>query len=274
MGSGGKIWGAIIGFAFGGPLGAGVGATIGHIIDSNSTPQSKTSNLPGENLIIKNTWTELNVTQDYEKGFRVHLEFEVHGYKDIDLLCFCYFTDTSGRPLKGQWPKYQDPEGRVIAGEFFNSPYQSASYDDFEIFVPFRAFYWGQADRLEVVGHVAFLNREQHIASHKSAFNLTLTSTGPIPPPREDNNYQQTGTNWQSYAGKKEKAQPRYNPERDKYLKMFSIPRHATKNEIREILNQEYNKYRARVNSADYKIVEEANRKLVEIGRARTILLG
>ncbi len=290
-GSGGKIVGAILGFMVGGPLGAGVGAALGHVIDSNSSTSNKSleyTSTQDQNIVVKNTWIEYKAYQDGETGFKIHLEFEVHGYQHQDILCFCYFTDDTGRPLSGQRKEYQDPNGRVISGERFTNPYSSAAYDDFVIFVPYNAFYWGKANQLNPVGHVVFMDEETVLVTMKNAFTINLQSSGPLPPPFNSGNESpkwgrksKTESNWQPKRESKteanwhqeKKQEAYYNPEKDKYMKMFNIPQRATPKEIRDILNAEYNKCRARVNSPDINIAQEANRKLVELGKARAVLL-
>jgi hypothetical protein len=58
------------------------------------------------------------------------------------------------------------------------------------------------------------------------------------------------------------------------YFELFNMPRNADKETIKKILDQEYEKYRARVVSPPLETRHEAELMLVEISKARRLLLG
>lgn len=57
------------------------------------------------------------------------------------------------------------------------------------------------------------------------------------------------------------------------YFELFNIPRNANRETVKKILDQEYEKYRARVVSPVLQIGHESELMLVEIPKARQMLL-
>lgn len=175
--SGGTFWGALLGFVISGgnPFGAALGASIGNAIDSGLNKQRIGSKTRGQDILLHNVWLEFDCYENGEEGFKIHLSFEIHGYTNQDIVCFCYFTDRQGQPFRGQRQGYQDAKGRLIVGEIFSCPYKSAAYDDFTLFMPYDAFFFGEKRQLLMIGNVAFVKIREEIANYHRAFEITLT---------------------------------------------------------------------------------------------------
>lgn len=81
-------------------------------------------------------WVEHNVTENNQKGMRIHAKFEVDNLKDVSCKIIAYFYYDSGGKLKDTNDRYCTIDGYVSASKGFTPSYKNSIYHDFELFMP------------------------------------------------------------------------------------------------------------------------------------------
>jgi hypothetical protein len=83
------------------------------------------------------TWVDYNVTEDGEKGMRIHLKFEVTGMEGVDSYVMVYFQKSDGTDLRTGSSLYGSKDGRVAAKRALKPGYDVTVYKDLDVFMPY-----------------------------------------------------------------------------------------------------------------------------------------
>lgn len=100
-----------------------------------------TNTLAPSSAQFQQVWVDFNVTENNFKGMIIHLEFTIFGYKDVPCTAVAYIHYNSGAPLRDANGAYRDALGNVAAWNYFTPGFESTSYDDLTIFIPYDEFH-------------------------------------------------------------------------------------------------------------------------------------
>jgi hypothetical protein len=107
---------------------------------SSPTPKpttAPTSSLTNAKAKFDKTWVDYNVTEEGEKGMRIHVKFEVSGMEGVDSYVMVYFQKSDGTDLKTGSSLYGSRDGRVAAKRALKPGYDVTVYKDLDIFMPY-----------------------------------------------------------------------------------------------------------------------------------------
>ncbi len=97
---------------------------------------------------IQDVTVDHNITQFGLNGMLIHIKFSVDGMKNIKGRVMAYFFNDAGQKLTSQDSKdlsadglfkYQAADGQLIAWDYFTPVYDSAQFNDFQLFLPYTA---------------------------------------------------------------------------------------------------------------------------------------
>jgi len=191
---------------------------------------------------VNNIWASYHVPGRCGDGMTIYSSISIRGYRadgSNPLILGYWFYRTDGKPVPGLDKEYTDGHGNAAVGKRVDVSGESADYDRFPVFVPYKAFQSQASDSFEGYVSAALLEGARVIAKSPQALRFALAPSPPMD-----------------------------------YFELFNIPRNANRETIKKILDQEYEKYRARVVSPILEIRHEAELMLVEISKARQVLLG
>lgn len=83
-------------------------------------------------------WVDYNVTEEGEKGMRVHVKFEVSGMEGVDSYLLVYFQKEDGSNLTTGSSVYGSKDGRVVAKKALKPGFDVTVYKDLEVFMPYN----------------------------------------------------------------------------------------------------------------------------------------
>lgn len=89
-----------------------------------------------QSVTVNKIWLEHNVTQNNEKGMRIHTEVSLIGYKDTDMKATAYIEIPKGVGHKDLNNRYHTTDGNVSASTTFCPGYENTIYEDLKIFIP------------------------------------------------------------------------------------------------------------------------------------------
>lgn len=228
---------------------------------------------------IHRVWADYDVTYGGRRGIMIHASMAVterRRAQSEQVLVIYWFYYTDGKPVPGVSSEFTDSGGNACAYESVDTPYPSTGYDDFSVFVPYEALSHQGSGSFSAYANAALFEGDTVIAWAPRVLSFTLTmqdvhehekggQTRPQRTTRTTTTTTSPDTGGSRGFGGQSPAQ--------RYRRMFGIPPGASPAQIKQILDREYQKYRARVNSPDLSARQEADRMIVEIGKARQALL-
>jgi len=102
-----------------------------------------------------------NITVDGVKGMRVHAKFRVRYGKGIPSMMIAYFylDDEDNTPLKSDNPNYRTRDGGVSCHVNFTPDYESAVYEDLQLFIPYEALNMESGDTYDLKFYLALYDK-------------------------------------------------------------------------------------------------------------------
>jgi hypothetical protein len=101
---------------------------------STSTTTRTTSSL---NATFDKMWVDYDITEDGEKGMRIHVKFGMTNMKDVDSYLAIYFSTKNGEKLTTTNTSYSSKQGQVAVYKSLKPGYDDAVYNDAQIFMPY-----------------------------------------------------------------------------------------------------------------------------------------
>lgn len=231
---------------------------------------------------IHRVWADYDVTYGGRRGIMIYASMAVterRSAQSDQVLLIYWFYYTDGKPVPGTSGEFTDSGGNACVYEGVDTPYPSTAYDDFSVFVPYEALSHQGSGSFSAYANAALFEGDTVIAWAPRVLSFTLTIRdvhGPQPDgqPRPQST-PKTTTATTSNAGGSGGDGRCFGSQTpaQRYRQMFGIPAGASPAQIKQILDREYQKYRARVNSPDLSARQEADRMIMEIGKARQALL-
>lgn len=237
---------------------------------------------------IHRVWADYDVTYGGRRGIMIHASIAVTGRRSAQsgqVLLIYWFYYTDGKPVPATSSQFTDGGGNACVYEDVDTPYPSTGYDDFSMFIPYEALSHQGSGSFSAYANAALYEGDTVIAWAPRVLSFTLTIED-VRGPQPDRQTGSGGTNTttttttttntttSNTGGSGGGGRP-YGSQTpaQKYRQMFGIPPGASAAQIKQILDREYQKYRARVNSPDLAARQEADRMIVEIGKARQVLV-
>ena len=228
-------------------------------------------------------WADYDVTYGGRRGIMIHASVTVSecgSAQSEQVLMIYWFYYTDGKPVPGTSSEFADSGGNACVHESVDTPYPSTGYDDFSVFIPYDALSYQGSGSFSAYANAALFEGDTVIAWAPRVLSFTLTmqdvhereARGQTQPQRTTRT---TTTTTAPNTGGSAGGGRSFGGESpaQRYRQMFGIPPGASSAQIKQILDREYQKYRARVNSPDLSARQEADRMIVEIGKARQALL-
>lgn len=106
-----------------------------HILLLNK--QSANKNLVEPSARFDRIWVDYDVTEDGQKGMRIHVQFTIYGMKDRDSYLAVYFENDKKMRLKDNNGKMRSTDGDVAVYRSLKPGYDSTEYKDLSVFMPY-----------------------------------------------------------------------------------------------------------------------------------------
>jgi len=127
---------------------------------------------------FEDAWIEHNVIENGRKGMRVHVRFIVRNGNGVPSRLIAYFYYEEGKPLRSADSQYRTADGMVSAHESFTPRYDTATFDNFQLFVPYDALNMGPGkSRLKF--NIELYDENQRKFFAKSVFYHFVYTRGP-----------------------------------------------------------------------------------------------
>ena len=94
--------------------------------------------------VFKRMWVDYDVTQNGQKGMRIHVSFSAAGMKGVDGYLAVFFQRKGGEKLYTSNRTYRSKEGQTAVYWDFKPGYDPAVYDDVQVFIPYAVFNLGR----------------------------------------------------------------------------------------------------------------------------------
>lgn len=105
-------------------------------VNNNVSTQAQVNEI---NATIQTVTPEYNVYEDGKKGMRIHVKFSVNNMRGIKGWCVAWFADASHNLLKYSGNSaYTNFNGNILVVDDFTPSYQSWTYSDFKLFIPYE----------------------------------------------------------------------------------------------------------------------------------------
>lgn len=89
-------------------------------------------------VTIKDVWYDTDVeNEDGETGLRIHVQFDADNLRGIDCGVAAYFHYMNGNRIEDTNEEYDSVDGQVAVWRAFNPGYLNATYDDYDMFIPY-----------------------------------------------------------------------------------------------------------------------------------------
>jgi len=89
---------------------------------------------------FKKMWVDYDVTEEGQKGMRIHVSFGVTGMKGVDAYLAIYFQKKNGTKLYTSNKAYRSKDGQTAVYWDFKPGYDPAEYEDVDVFIPYSEF--------------------------------------------------------------------------------------------------------------------------------------
>lgn len=107
--------------------------------DGNFVYSTNFSLLSNRYAKIESIWVDHNQMRDGVKGMLIHVKFSVYNMLNRTGRCIAYFyyDDADNTPLQDLNNSYRTSSGHVAVGKDFSPSYESSTYNDFTLFIPY-----------------------------------------------------------------------------------------------------------------------------------------
>lgn len=214
---------------------------------------------------IHKVWADFDVSVEGKNGLVIHSSMTVRGYSpgsspEMTIIYWFYYTDNS--PIRGVLRDHTDVSGNACAAEDFAPPYKASTYDDFAIFMPYEAFGFEGVGYFEAYCNLGIYCGDKLLARKKRVLVFSLASTGG--PRQFEERPREEPTTPDALP-----PPPKGRTGHGDIWSQLGIPRSASRKQKEQMLLQQFNTYRARINHPDLAKRQEAERMLALIARAR-----
>ena len=137
---------------------------------NNSNAGQNPSNGP-ISASVERVWIDHGVYQNEMKGMMIHVKFDVNNALGKNGKVIAYFNFQDGKALDDFNGKYCTTEGHVCASKKFSPKYNSSSYNDFKIFMPYSELHMGSGSSKLDFYVVVWVDGKQYYKGIRHKFN-------------------------------------------------------------------------------------------------------
>lgn len=102
---------------------------------------------PPLKALVRKVWVDHNARSGLVKGMRIHVQFDTYGVRGLTGYCTAYFSFANGTRLMDYNGNYRATDGQVSCSGSFVSNYDSTTFNDFVLFMPYSELHInGSAD--------------------------------------------------------------------------------------------------------------------------------
>lgn len=126
------------------PFNSNVSSNLGNsTIADNRSPNvphqpSKNTAPTAPRATFNKIWVDYNITENGQKGMRIHTNFSVHNMKNVDSYLAIYFETRDGKRLKDINQKLYSTDGTVAVYRALKPGFDVTDYKDLDIFMPYE----------------------------------------------------------------------------------------------------------------------------------------
>jgi hypothetical protein len=89
---------------------------------------------------FKDLWVDYDVTEDNQKGMRIHTKFSVSNMKGTEGYLAYYFEKKDGERLTSTTTGFKSTSGQLAVYKLMNPAYENTDYNDLAVFIPYSVF--------------------------------------------------------------------------------------------------------------------------------------
>ncbi len=82
-------------------------------------------------------WIDYDVTEDGEKGMRIHVNFSISNMKNVDGYVAIYFEKKNGEKILSDHSGYKSKSGQLAVYRSIKPAYDETTYSDLQLFMPY-----------------------------------------------------------------------------------------------------------------------------------------
>lgn len=128
---------------------------------------------------VHNVWLEYNVVKGGEKGMEIHADISAYGVKSNKIRLQAYFYDENKDKLMGGVSGYKTKSGHVCVFKSSTSTYDNCRWEDFVLFIPYRAIPMEAGDHDYYVKVTMYdMTQKKFISPMSNYFGFVGTGSG------------------------------------------------------------------------------------------------
>jgi len=89
---------------------------------------------------FKDMWVDFDVSQNNQKGMKIHAKFSVANMKGTEGYLALYFETKDGVRLKSNTTGFKSSSGQLAVYQLINPNYEQTDYNDLTLFIPYSEF--------------------------------------------------------------------------------------------------------------------------------------
>lgn len=135
--------------------------------------------LPDPGATFEKIWIDYDVTEESQKGMRIHVKFTANDMLNLDALLAIYFEFNNEKAgwLKDKNNKYTSSDGFVAVYKDLKPLYNPALYSDLNVFMPYSEFDLDPG-KYEIKMDVKLIYKAGGLISRLTRYNFEYTKPG------------------------------------------------------------------------------------------------
>ncbi len=128
----------------------------------------------GEEFITFNRiWVNHDVYEGGQKGMKIHLDFSIRNFQNIDMLLGVYF-EKNGEIVMGNSPSYRSQDGQLAVYKSIKPAYEDSTFSNLTVFFPYNEFTLGTGKHnLQLDADLIY--KGGGLVGHLAYYDFTLT---------------------------------------------------------------------------------------------------
>jgi hypothetical protein len=124
-------------------------------------------------------WVDYDITEEGQKGMRIHLKFSAYGMKDMDGFVAVYFeyNDEVGGYVKDKNQKYNSTAGDAALYKAIKPAYDPADYNDLQLFMPYNELDL-EPGEYDITMDIKVIYKEGGVLSKLTRYDFEYTKPG------------------------------------------------------------------------------------------------
>jgi len=129
---------------------------------------------PAATATFEDMWVDYDVTENSQKGMRIHVKFRVLNMKNVDGYLAIYFEKKDGEKLKTTRTGYKSTTGQVAIYKSLLPGYDEAVFKDLELFMPYYELNLGSG-KFDLKMEVDVIYKNGGIVKHLKDYDFVFS---------------------------------------------------------------------------------------------------